>query len=387
MTTITTTTTTTTTAPPPLSYYTLHITRHGYSCANILDTPYSKDTMMDKMNKTSIRMTQSNPSLSMYGIIQTLLVGQARYGQSLFEKDHLSISVSCLVRTWITAFLLYAPHLNSNATQVTMHLIIQPGLREDAMGASNTCPSNWTDAFEKFSHMLKILTNLMFVLQQPQQSDNLKNLKTVFDKLSKFKKIIIWFFFPDNITMYMQFPILDHQISTSDETTKLIKGITTTFSVGEPLKTIQDTSISVTSNSISRNDLSRSSIQDFLSFYHDAVKPTPGEVHYVVAHNNIMRSFVKWAGIWEEESMKSLSRENSWQIILTINENGQIQSLEINRGVAYPSESELQSYRCEPLCQFYDQTKCAEKKSSGGSAKKPVKKRRKRTRRKSIRNK
>jgi hypothetical protein len=92
------------------------ITRHGYSCNNINVSILEKGIFSD-----------SDPSLSIWGIIETFNHGKKNI--EYFNSNN--IYVSCLVRTWITAILLYIHHINKiNSNNKIIILNIVPFLKE-----------------------------------------------------------------------------------------------------------------------------------------------------------------------------------------------------------------------------------------------------------------
>lgn len=94
-------------------------TRHGYSCNNINTTLLEKALYSDK-----------DPSLTIWGIIETFKHGKDNI--DYFNSNN--IYVSCLVRTWLTATLLYIHHVNKvNANNKIILLNIVPFLKEKHM--------------------------------------------------------------------------------------------------------------------------------------------------------------------------------------------------------------------------------------------------------------
>lgn len=91
-------------------------TRHGYSCNNINTTLIEKALYSDR-----------DPSLTIWGIIETFKHGK----ENIDYFNSNNIYVSCLVRTWLTATLLYIHHVNKvNSNNKIILLNIVPFLKE-----------------------------------------------------------------------------------------------------------------------------------------------------------------------------------------------------------------------------------------------------------------
>lgn len=88
-------------------------TRHLLSCNNI---SAGKDSILNK---------DFEPGPTIYGISKTINYTRRQDQQKYFKSEH--IFVSNLYRTWITAFLLYATHIDVSRT---LHLYVSPYLKE-----------------------------------------------------------------------------------------------------------------------------------------------------------------------------------------------------------------------------------------------------------------
>jgi hypothetical protein len=92
------------------------ITRHGYSCNNINISKNKKILYSDK-----------DPTLTSWGVFETFKHGKEHI--NYFNSNN--IYVSCLVRTWLTAILLYIHHVNKNTPNNKIILLnIVPFLKE-----------------------------------------------------------------------------------------------------------------------------------------------------------------------------------------------------------------------------------------------------------------
>ena len=99
-----------------LPYYFI-FTRHGFSCNNATDTSGWLKKQMNIFKKVL------EPHLTDYGIVKTINIGQKNA-----QKYHsTTVFVSCLLRTWETAVLLYLPNLGSNDN---LNIIVSPFLKE-----------------------------------------------------------------------------------------------------------------------------------------------------------------------------------------------------------------------------------------------------------------
>jgi hypothetical protein len=88
-------------------------TRHLASCNNIF---YGKTVKAGR---------DFEPSAAMYGIFKTIEFAQKNENKSSFNFNH--VYVSNLIRTWITAVLLYGTNIKENDT---LYLYISPYLKE-----------------------------------------------------------------------------------------------------------------------------------------------------------------------------------------------------------------------------------------------------------------
>jgi hypothetical protein len=91
---------------------TIYLTRHAYSCAN-----YNVD-----LNNRIKAHRKRDPSITMWGIYSTLLLSEKE--PFIVTTSTIGIYVSCLIRTWQTAVLLY------HKCQ-TINLIISPFAKEE----------------------------------------------------------------------------------------------------------------------------------------------------------------------------------------------------------------------------------------------------------------
>jgi hypothetical protein len=91
---------------------TIYLTRHAYSCAN-----YSKD-----LNKYIRSHRKRDPSITMWGVYGSLLISQKEPFNNV--RSELNVYVSCLIRTWQTAVILY-----NKCTK--LNLVVSPFSKEE----------------------------------------------------------------------------------------------------------------------------------------------------------------------------------------------------------------------------------------------------------------
>ena len=108
---ITPTTTPTTAKSTTLQY---QFTRHMQSCNNI------------EMGKLSGK--DYEPSVSLYGIVKTIEFSQKEENKKDFKSD--TVFVSNLLRTWITALILYGSGKPDESGKSELNLYISPYLKE-----------------------------------------------------------------------------------------------------------------------------------------------------------------------------------------------------------------------------------------------------------------
>ena len=108
----------------PYFDHNIKITRHAHSFNNIFLSKGLKNKIIKQYNK------KTDPSLSLWGLISAIKMAQD-ISKSGINQTHTNttnteyIFVSSLVRTWITAFILYI-----NSTNKNLYLIVSPYLKE-----------------------------------------------------------------------------------------------------------------------------------------------------------------------------------------------------------------------------------------------------------------
>jgi broad specificity phosphatase PhoE len=99
-----------------LPYYFI-FTRHGFSCNNSTDTSGWFKKQINVLKKVL------EPHLTDYGIVKTIAIGQ----KNAQKYNSTTVFVSCLLRTWETAVLLYLPNLGLNDN---LNIVVSPFLKE-----------------------------------------------------------------------------------------------------------------------------------------------------------------------------------------------------------------------------------------------------------------
>jgi len=327
------------------------ITRHGLSCANILNTVSSHDTWKAVAHKTVTRaFNNPDPSLAIWGIINTL------YMSSKYTYQPI-VHVSCLVRTWITAFLLYAPSCARDGNNNVLTLKRAPFLREDARGSSNQCPDDTAKQIEKFKRMLSFVKTLM---SEESVCDLLPSIGPVVIKLYLNKVTTIHF---DTITT------IDIPANIVPYVKNIWESISSTTHVEyQSRERIREHVIP----KIEHSDLREPNLMNFIGWWYSTKNE---RTCHVVAHHNIMETFVR--NLFNDNSIDwdRIHQQNTWSIHLKI-QNQQIISITVKEGMNEPvNGSPYVHYRCEMLCDsFFDDSIC-QSKCRGGTYKKRTKRR------------
>ena len=178
--------------------------RHLESCNNLKS---QKQSMKDL--KFSLNLDKDlDPGASMWGVLQGLCISEQNKGLLIDDEKtkvddektkEVDVHVSCLVRTWMTAILIYLPLLSSGGT---LHLKISPFLKETDQGEKapiglNTgnkrldlgnMPENRFAQLRKIKRFLKTLFEMGKVLDDKTASNQWIVVKI---NAMKGKKIVI----------------------------------------------------------------------------------------------------------------------------------------------------------------------------------------------------
>lgn len=148
--------------------------RHGFSCNNLKDIKGSK--------LSSLWRKDPEPSLTMWGILQCLDKSMEVNG---VDPESQMVFVSPLLRTWLTATLLFLPH--------TKHLTLQiaPHLKEHHQfsGDTGNLPAESTIQMKKYVEFLDYLQMINNQFTDPQDNTMISNLKKMMqqDKIIEIK--------------------------------------------------------------------------------------------------------------------------------------------------------------------------------------------------------
>jgi hypothetical protein len=319
--------------------YKLVVTRHGFSCNNATDT----SGFLKKWYRTLIKGQKVlDPHLTDYGIEKTFQL-------SSINKDKYKsniVFVSCLLRTWETATLLYLPHLTGNRE---LNIVIAPFLKEKHLvyfgGVAhikngNYPPTSGSGEMEEMDINVSIKKFLQFLSLLERKKDILKIDDTpIFtkNKLSKIsihyngKKYLLNEVFiqknifkynggdPDNMNnQYIQIPSKNDELSTNDQlpdnSNESVKddlteeqgpdtALTIHFSKNEtqPLvvKTGCEPQLNYLYPNTSFNYYVSNNVANILLFIQWCGRNIGNNISFktdgihVVAHSNIMQSFIK----------------------------------------------------------------------------------------------
>jgi hypothetical protein len=214
-------------------------TRHATSCFNIEVYPPEGKGNLRNLGMGGI------PSLPNYGIINTIALANKNKGTSRFQSP--IISVSNLIRTWMTAVLLYAfSHKDSDKETITLRIC--PHLRET--GWEGNKAYSLTDSIPKFVSFLKLIN-------------------TTFSQYRKLREIIL--LIPNNTTTYSAWIPITITIPTYDITPSICD-------IVDPL--------------LEKGYVDDGNIDNFMKWYNKSLPKEQGTVH-VVAHSGIMKTYVK----------------------------------------------------------------------------------------------
>jgi len=164
------------------------ITRHGESCNNVDAGANTKGKDMD-------------PTLTIYGIVSALVF--SHFNSGIYQNNVTSIMVSNLVRTWITAFLLYGGKTTQksfyDSRSDELNLYVCPYLRERIMETLATAQGNFPKPLHKtlerflesLNNICQVIDNIPSVLLEKElsyfiASSNETQLLTYFDIFKNF---------------------------------------------------------------------------------------------------------------------------------------------------------------------------------------------------------
>ena len=220
-------------------------TRHALSCNNINAGNYiynGKDF---------------EPSITQYGIIYTIYF--TKENKEHFTSSH--VYVSNLLRTWITAFLLYGPHEPDN-----LHLYISPYLKEKHMSIigidieRGNFPKEFLHTIEKFIKTMNLI--------RKQSTET----------------------FPEKVTLHLP--------PFKGESQKVVFTYDNEYNHDDELCSIHDTrGIDKTSKLKEEQFLKTGNLQKFMNWFNSEDnyygRKCSNDIIHVVTHSQIMQSYLK----------------------------------------------------------------------------------------------
>jgi len=351
-------------------------------------------------------------------------------------KPEITVYVSCLIRTWMTAILLYQ-------TYETIHLIIAPYLKEEGDTAGNL-PLPLREQIHKMNEFLKYVDFLklnkpktIYLKIAPFDARQEPVLLHTFSDASTENDVYASFEYTCDISKYISKKCPSSRLSRSykteiahnwQKTQNLLKHVRLNSKKKEDvdvkqikedykdyieiLKTklrfeenieenkdklsFEKETKQTETSSAEENLYLKVDLQQFIQWASSTEK-TNGGLYDIraVAHGKMMRKFFSPG----EELKKKLKHENSWSIDYDVKTT----TMTIHHGIRQPDKDQVSKYirsSCEPLCLFsygnyapqkgyvWDDdkariTRCSDKmlksKSGGGSQKTSLKSRRRRS--------
>lgn len=365
--------------------YEFIIRRHANSCDNIFKVLGLKYLIQRKT-------TDTEPSLSLWGIYATILLDTL-----LYEKEEYSpnlVFVSALVRTWMTATLLYLPFTGNELT-----LFIGPYIKEHGSDASNM-PEDWEiqlEIFKQFLIYILFLRNILNV-NRDKFSDILKPkidmILDVLDKINNNSVINIVRFDGKNASFSINeiFDSIKNQeifkSATKDAALKYTKKTLSAIPVASDNQLtvlndntefeIHSTNTEYEKNPSDHMKKDKLMIENFISWVLQFLNSPEGEQYkkmidnnkiYVVAHSGIMQYFIKNNNILSintgitsnpiiDTYKNKIVKTNTWtiQFLLDIIENNsfKIRDLKLIEGMKQPGNKDIE-LECEQDCYVKEQ--------------------------------
>jgi hypothetical protein len=183
------------------SNYTIIFTRHAHSCNNATD-------IYSNFNSNKYFLKYKEPSLSVVGILTALgtvkNIIQANSEDYPPSYENLTVYVSSLVRTWLTAILKYLPYVINDFTIVISPFLKEKGNDPGNMPIDNVYKQiNRVNAFfvdlEKIQQQLMVLYDTEYGFNKQEKDLLEKVIKHINEILLKKNNIIFEFpLFNDN---------------------------------------------------------------------------------------------------------------------------------------------------------------------------------------------
>jgi len=329
--------------------FTVHITRHLFSCANLKKSK--------KDSKGQVR--EQDPSLTLYGILSSehlRLPDSSRFPTTVY--------VSTLVRTWQTAILLYTKQFNDqNDSQRKLNLKIVPYIQEESSLSFLPFSVSVDNVPYSFDKQREVMLSFM------------NNLGLMFDeaymKMFKRTTYVIEYLYDDSKKFEISWSVDGFKISwnvydsvkkVNDKQEKLepyknslseyISYIREEQKRVIDTKPVKDTTLKENSKIDEREiDTSINSYKEspnIHSFIRGVIPKEEKEKYYVVSHSSTMTTFLK--GVLT--NFKKIE-ENGWRMTLTLT-HYTVEDVVVHSGFPTPSLGILDKIHsaCEPNCDF-----------------------------------
>jgi phosphohistidine phosphatase SixA len=160
--------------------------RHGYSCNNLKDKwkNIKTDNILTKARKGLISLSEKDwePSLTIPGIIGAYNIGKKRAKDAPFnlESNKLVVCVSCLIRTWQTATLLFLHQTTELELRVCPYLKEEENLGGLFVRGNYPIPVEFQlNTFASFLNLLLLFGNKNFSFDTEYKSSFLTSAKTI----------------------------------------------------------------------------------------------------------------------------------------------------------------------------------------------------------------
>ena len=345
----------------------LYIYRHAFSCAN-----YKKELGgLSRIAKAGMR----DPSLTYYGIIQTLLQDTEfvpfSANKSVLGTEYV-VHVSCLIRTWQTAILLFGHKVPTNLPERRLVLRVSPFIKESGLGLDNM-PGEVETQVKTLANFVALLRGIQVAAREKDGIDD-ETYGVINNKIARIVAL-------SSITVEVGDARheVDLTIPVKTLNNKYVNSIVqTAVSVNSSVELVKPggmTGGGEYSGFYLESDINK--YIDHLLSYSD--KP-PKDIA-VVTHNNILREFIKKCKPGNTcliQTNKGIrKKENTWglQVQVHYKEDAAAKLARINtevvdvfRGKLIPGRG-IRNFieKCEFQCGNYDEAACSTSKPTGSS--------------------
>jgi hypothetical protein len=342
----------------------LYIYRHAFSCAN-----YKKELGgLSRIAKAGMR----DPLLTYYGIIQSLLqdtdfVPFTPY-RSVLGTEYV-VHVSCLIRTWQTAILLFGHKVPTNLPERKLVLRVAPFIKESGLGLDNM-PGEVESQINIIANFVALLRGIQAGVREKNGLDD-ETYGIINNKIARIVTLT---------SITVQVGDTRHEVNLTVPAKmlndKYINSIAqTAVAVNSSVDLVKSTAMTggaEYSGFYLESDINK--YIDHLLSYSD--KP-PRDIA-VVTHNNILREFIKKCKPGNTcliQTNKGIrKKENTWGLQVQVHykeDGGKISRIntevvDVFRGKLIPGRG-IRNFieKCEYQCGNYDESACASHKPVG----------------------